>query len=61
MARKDALVSRTWTSAGSSCLVAEKDSPPRTKTRELALAIEWPDRPFGAGPIFWNMNHRWSA
>lgn len=52
MTRNDPLVSRTWTSAGSSDLGAEKDSPPRTKTREPAVAIAWPDRPFGDGPIF---------
>jgi hypothetical protein len=44
----------------SSLLVIPKASPPRTKTRVPDDAMAWPDLPLGAGPIFWNMYHRWS-
>jgi hypothetical protein len=54
------LVSKTWIIIGSSDFWDVKDSPPRTNTRDPAVAIECPERPLGAGPMFWNMNQRLS-
>jgi hypothetical protein len=48
-------VSNTCTTDGSSGLVwanAAFDSPPRTITCLPNAAMEWPDLPVGAGPIF---------
>jgi hypothetical protein len=56
-----ALVSRTWIIPWSSPLVGVKDSPPRTKTLPPMEAMACPERPLGAGPMFWNMYHRWSV
>jgi hypothetical protein len=43
---------------GSSALEGANDSPPRTKTLGPTEAMECPDRPLGAGPMFWNMYQR---
>jgi len=51
-----------WIREGSSLPAAEDAfaSPPTTNTLPWAATIAWPDLGVGAGPIFWNMYHRWS-
>ena len=64
MASKYSLVSRTWIMEGSSGFEGFRDSPPNppsTNTRDPIDAIACPEREEGAGPIFWNIYHRWSA
>ena len=55
---KNALVSSTWMTEGSAVSPGVDDSPPSTNTLEPTEAIVCPDLIVGAGPMFWNMNHR---